>query len=94
MYSKMFYPTRLKEKIDPIISKLPISEQMAKRAKMTMELYAAESDEIKLAVKKELEERNQKLKDGREMLSKLVEPSTESLDRDEVAKSVVILILR
>lgn len=86
MYSRMFYTSRLKEKIDPIILSLPSSEQMATRAKMTRELYEAESEEIKMAVRKELEERNRKLKDGHEMLSKLVEPASQAPDRDEVAK--------
>lgn len=76
----------MKHLVDPELEGIPPKDRMAKRAEMTAKLYAAEDDEIKDAVRKELKEQVAKLEEGRTVLHKLVEGNPKPLDRDEIAK--------
>lgn len=72
--------------MDPVLETLPENERVAKRAELTATIYAGETDEIKEIVRKALAEQVAKLEEGRAMLSKIAEPNSHGLDRDDVSK--------
>lgn len=71
VYSTMFYHSRCKEAVEEFIRKnnTPSHAHVAERARITAEMYAAEEDHIKKAVRDEI----QALEDKRDLAKAAIE---------------------
>lgn len=86
VYSRMFYASHVKAIVDPQLIDVPQNEKIAVRARLTAEMYAKEDDDIKAAVREELQKDIERNKEGRAALEKLVGAPGEMLNPNEIAK--------
>lgn len=94
VYSKLYYETRLKEKVDEALRDIPSRDHLAIRLRYTQEAYTAEPPTVKQAVRQEMKKLQEERDEAHETLTKMITNGVNQQTPVEYAKWVIFLISR